>query len=392
MSTNVEMEIKKSSLGSVQIPEGNSIDFMSEEVISTVGLPMLIVLAEIYSDEIKEILKRYQTIEEVILSGSLKTEAVLAQTAFWEDVLKINFLIENEIVDYLVTKKFVTDDRESVSSYLARVFPDNQNLFRDYLKNIVTKNGGSVAKRRYQVFQGTQINDENVKNITVESLRANLDLHCTDITPIKHPEAVAFLVQRDTKPKNRMVLDIEKKKRCRGDSDLKTDAVFYYPETNTLWIYCVRKNDIEKYTDAFGKILENPTAFQLKQHFNMKPFLNVALGSALYQAIQNQEETAEVVRVEVKMIDIELAEGGGFDNSAKGPTKCLTSLFHQMSAVSPVNDMKAIRLRLVLSNDGKVYGDLEIQSGNLKIGNNLSLKTISQFLVKLGVWETHAEA
>lgn len=384
-----------SGLEAIDLPEGNHIDFMSDEVLARIDLPALKVLARLHSPRvILPILEKYQNIELLFEEKALASESVVAESDFWEMVSKISILVESDLEQYLESKDYTVRENEDESTLLARVLQEKPTLLTDRLKQLVHEGQDYIGGKFYHVFQGIGLDVDTTKIssiVTGNAFRSVLVLSCRGVQVMKNQNNnLVLTIKRGRTRKTEAVIDNDDKQRYRKDSKIKTDAVIYNFANGTLWVNCLSKNDAKKYADAFGILLGNKNYFQRKQSSEMSVFMNRDFGSLLNSRLS---EMPVAIKVDVIAVDITLATGGSFRNTAtKAKVRCLSTIFHQLEAVNPINELKSIGLRIYFGTDVKEYADLTIKQGAVKVGTNMDLEIVTVLLSKLEAWKLYVQA
>lgn len=392
-----EEDDKSPGIESIPLPVGRAIECISPEKLARLGLPLIKTIARITSPKvIYHAVQHLKDEDLALVEDCLGTETALAEVLFWDIASKLHIVQENGGVETLQADGHQFQKGEDRSSFLARVFLERPLELTNILSGLLERGGGEFVGKTFHVFHGPLSSDviiQRMAKLNAEQVRAALvrafegkgyGEYC-QVIPAGQGQNTGFLINRGARRITNAVLDREEQRKFRDDRKLKTDAIFVVPETGTLWIHCNGKNDAQTYANIISELIGDRQGFVRRQSFDLSTFLRKEVGSDLLRAAQQ----LQFVRAEVRVVSIQLACGGNFGRSAKRGEPCLTEIFHEIDAIHPANQMSTIKLRLVLSTDGKQYADVEVKCGSLKVGPGLDPLMVSQFLSKLGVWKPY---
>lgn len=387
-------EDKTPAIGVLSIPISTAMDCMSPEKLARLGISLLKTIAKITSrDVIHPLIKDFpDEVDPSIIEEVLWRDNSLGENSFWDLVTQLHHVRECGGIEVLKADGHSFEDRETESSFLSRMMEAHPNKISDLYLNLREKSGQDIAGKTFHLFK-CSVPDTQVapllENVTPEKILEALGNHFKrkgygdfrQVIPSRAGQSWGFLVNRGTTRVTNAVVDREEQKRFRDDRRVKTDAVFYLAETNTLWVQCQFAGDAAMYATAIGEILGNKDMFKRRQNYDLSLFLNKNAGSDLLRAANQMQ----FFRIEIRHINVLVAGATISQPARRGP--CLTERYSEFSQVHPANEMKMVKLRAILSADGKNYVDITLREDSLQTGLD-PMKT-SELMGILKIWNLY---
>lgn len=390
-------EVQNTGIGMIPLPIGQAIECMSPERLARLGLPLIRTIAKSTSPTvIFPAIQNLKSEDPLQVEELLATEIALAEISFWDIASKMHLVQENGGVETLQADGHQFQKGEDRSAFLARVLSERPADLSGVLSGLLERSSGEFVGKTFHIYHGrlssavvverlAKLNAMDVQIALMKAFEGKGYGEFCQVIPAGDGHSIGYLINRGSRRITNAVLDREEQRRFRDDRKIKTDTVFINTETGNLWIHCQGKNDAQTYATIMSELLGDRQAFSRRQSFDLSTFLRKEVGSDLLRAAQQ----VRLVRAEVRLIDVQLTNNGTFKLSAKRWDPCLTESFHGIDAIHPSNQMRTIKLRLVLTADGKQYADVEIKSGSLKIGAGLDPLVANELLSKLGVWKAY---
>jgi hypothetical protein len=379
------------------LPIIQTIECASPEAVAKLDLPLIKSIAQLYSKNvIYPLVKDIQKLTPALIEMHILNEVSFAERDFWACMSRLHLFVENNGVELLLAEGAKFKDDEDRSEFVARHFESQGERINTIVSSMVAKSGGDMGGRTFHLFaSGLQANDVRSKlaAITPTQIQNALARYFQDrgYGRFCRPIGVAsdsqwgVLVNRGTQRIKNVVLNKQDQQHLRDDRFIKTDAIFFVPETNCLWVHCSSARDARMYAQVIAELIQQKNAFTKAQTFDLSPFLEKDVASVMARACQK----VQLYSVEVRFIEVARSSGGKFRQPAGRWDPCLTEKYYAIPEIDPTNQMIALKLRLISSADGKHRADLELKNGSLKLASGLSPLLVYQLLGNLSVWSLY---
>lgn len=398
-----QTEETKSKISEVNLPLGLAITSMSKDILVEIGLPLLKQIALVTSQAtIYPVLSKVQSIEDLLKENFLATDAYLSELTFWKIVTLVHAATKNNLVGSLVAQGILFERGEDNSAYLARAFKEHSQVVAEVMTTTAdkqTKNNLEVAKT-YHLFQSGKdatFTFNSFKAIDpavfAERLAVELDKHgysdYCDISITNFKGNPGFVVTRGARNQKRLTIPTTqkvKKAKVHDGHDVKTDLVLFDPSNNTLWVNSA-KGDHQIYAETVGDVIGDKSLFFVKRSFDLSVLLEKNFVALLNQAAGGD---SPILKVELRHVTVKNEHGVTSKIPAGGRyAPCLTTRSSAIPEFLSATEVLSVKLRLVLSHDGKDSATIELTNSSLNMGSLIQLEDLMACLTKITVWKAY---